>query len=356
MSLFCGGFNASNQLGCISDKKLPYKMDVPLDDLKYLANGEDHTLLIYNDGSVYALGDDEDFTIGTPNRTTYLSPEKINNIITNEKITYVHCGSFYSSYLTESGKMIICSLKQKSKPITFTPPDPIIHISGCGRSPVAINSKGHIIIFKEDPSEEVEYISTFNKPIYDIIQTDAMIACIDIDGSAYGNGILNAGNPGFAKIEALKGKKIVQISASEIHAFFITNDNNAFIFGDIYNEEMEDIKFHDLVQVFCDSIEENNPNKKEIEQDLIKTFRNNILQVSTGCTHALILTCDGKLFSYGYNNDGALLIDKESNADLPKEIKIDGKISSVLCGPIQSFVLVNHEPFVHAGAKYFNIC
>ena len=138
-----------------------------------------------------------------------------------------------------------------------------------------------------------------------------MIACVDIDGCAYGNGILNKGNHEFAKIDALKGKKIRQISSSEIHAFFVTDDNNAFIFGDLYNEEMDDIKFHDIVQVFCDSIEENDPNKKEIEQNLIKTFRNNISQISTGCTHALILTCDGKLFSYGYNNDGALLIDKE---------------------------------------------
>ena len=228
-------------------------------------------------------------------------------------------------------------------------------ISGCGRSPVAIDSKGNVFIFKEDPASDPDYISTFEKPIYDITQTDALTVCLDISGCTYGNGLLNGGSSDFAKIDALKEKKIRSISSAEIHAFFVTDDNNAFIFGDIYNEEIDDIKFHDIVQVFIDSIEEDEPNKKEIEQNLIKTFRNNILQISTGCTFALILTCDGRLFSYGYNNDGALLIDKESCADIPKEIKINGKISSILCGPLQSFVLVDHEPFVHAGAKYFNV-
>lgn len=356
MTLYCGGFNASNQLGCISDKNLPYKMDVPVDGLRCLTNGEDHSILVYNNGSVYAVGDDEDFTIGTPNRTLYLSPEKIDSIISKEKIIYAHSGSFYSSYLTESGKIIICSLKQKENPITFAPENPIIHLSGCGRSPVAIDSKGNAYIFKDDPSIEPEYISYFDKPIYDICQTDAFTACIDIDGCALGNGILNNGNHEFVKIEALKNKKIKQISACEIHAIFVTDDNNAFIFSDIYNEEMDDIGFHDLVDVFCDSIEDDDPNKDILKDNLIKTFRNNIAQVATGCTHALILTCDQKLFCYGYNNDGALLIDKESCADLPKEIKIEGQISSILCGPLQSFVLVNHEPLAHAGAIHFNIC
>lgn len=355
MAVFCGGFNASNQLGGIYGKKSPFQMAIPLHNLKCLSNGEDHTIFVYEDGTVLALGDDEDFTIGTPERTTYTNPENITSRISQEKIIFAHCGSFYSSYLTESGKIIICSLKRKEEPITYVHHNPIIFLSGGGRHPVAIDSEGKILIFKEDPSAQPDYVASFEAPIVDIVQTDAFIACIDVNGRTYGNGILNNGQETFCEIEFLKDTKIRRLAASEIHAFFITEDNNAFIFSDIYNEEIEDIRFHSIESVFVKSIEDDGTiNKSEEENKIIQTFRNNILQIATGSSHALILTCDNQLYSYGYNNDGALLLGSQDHADPPMKISIDNQISYIDAGPLQSFVFVNQKPLIHPGLSYFN--
>ncbi|OHT00652.1 hypothetical protein TRFO_32621 [Tritrichomonas foetus] len=330
MTLFCGGFNASNQLGIVKEKVTPYMMNVSLDGLKCISNGEDHTILVYEDGTVLALGDDEEFTIGTEKRTTYISPEKIDlSNISTEKVVFAHCGSFYSAYLTESGKMIVCSAYKKDEPILIEHSNPIIHVAGGGRAPCAIDSEGGILLFQNDPSEKYEYIK-LEKQIYDITQTDAFVACVAVDGTVYGNGILNNGQPEFAQIETLKDKKVKRVVSAEIHCIFITLDNKAIIFSDIYNEEMDDIGFHEIEEI-------------------------NITQAATGGTHALFLTPEGDLYAYGYSADGALLLGKEQEADPPKKIPMPGKISWIDCGHLQSFVLVNREPFVHPGAAFFSI-
>lgn len=51
------------------------------DDLVWLTSGEDHTVFIFRDGTTSALGDDEDYAIGTTNRMAADSFEATASIV-----------------------------------------------------------------------------------------------------------------------------------------------------------------------------------------------------------------------------------------------------------------------------------
>lgn len=227
--ILAAGFNGTSQLGDISDTFKPSPLKVSVDGIVCLASGEDHTVIIYNDGAGIALGDDEDYAIGTNERTVYRGPVKLD--IEGEPLAYAACGTYYSCYLTKGGDLIMCSMFCKNKRVRTHMDKKFIYVTGNERSICAINEDGVVFCFDQNP-EEPPKSHSFDFPICDITKGQTFIIAVDVNGNAYGNGFLNNWNDEFVKITSIE--RVSRVFGNYNHVIAIDAEGKAYVSGSGY--------------------------------------------------------------------------------------------------------------------------
>jgi alpha-tubulin suppressor-like RCC1 family protein len=338
MSLIAAGYNASLQLGSGHTGSPPTKLPINTDDLIWLTSGEDHTVFVFRDGKASALGDDEDYAIGTTKRMVYGKPTIVD--LETEKFRFAHCGQYYSSYVSITGELTICSMCRPNRPIVFKCPSPVVYVAGTPKWPVAIDETGAAHFFTEDCDQPPVKV-TLSKPIYDISVTHCLALAITTDGTAYGSGILNSGEAALAPIPSLAGIQCRVSFASDGHAGVVTRDGKVFVCGEGESGELglgeavKDVGEFRLLSALAD---------------------HRIVQAATGLAHSLFLADTGKVYGCGTSRDGQLFMGTDTdNCFLPTELPIAETVSWITCGQLQSFALVGQNALVHAGMNHFGI-
>ena len=344
MALVAAGYNASQQLGDGHDGSRPVKIPVSAEDLVCVTSGEDHTVFVMRDGTALALGDDEDYAIGTSDRMIYAQPTKVEFGDKKKEqpvIAWAHCGQYYSSYLTNNGELYTCCMFRPRQTAKIKRDIPFVYLSGCVASPCAVDKNGTAWLFKDDPFEPPKQIK-LPLPICEIVFGRDIAIAITSDGTAYGNGFLNNDSEEFAAIPSLSDKKCKQAFACDAHGGVVTEDGEVFVVG--YGD-------NGLLGLGEDVTETLEFTKLEMQ--------NKIVMGATGLEHTVLLDEAGQLWGCGYNRDGALFLgppseDGEKDTHfVPTQLPIDGKATFVTCGHIQTIALIGAEPPDRLGWKAF---
>ena len=170
--------------------------DIPIDPkkLKAFSPGLDFSAYVTTDGEAFVIGDDREFSLGTSKRQIYENPTKVqfDCIDKNDKFVSVHCGSFYTVYLTESGTIVYSSFNTDTqKPAVHKLDSKAVFISGGMSKPVALDENGDIYLFDTDP-EKAPTKYHLDEPVYDIcgcdnVFTDGFNVAVTVSGKVYSN-------------------------------------------------------------------------------------------------------------------------------------------------------------------------
>lgn len=337
--LAASGRNEDHQLGFESDGLVPSLVPVELNDIICIAAGADHSVFIYEDGHVMALGDDREYQIGTDKRVIYTQPAPVS--FEGEYITWAHCGEMYTAYLSVDGIIFLCSSKypDERKKIELED-EPFIYICGNFKDIGAIDQKGRIHIYDED-LEEAPQVFTLPKPSYDMALGNNFTLAITVDGEVYGFGVINDNRPTFTIIPSLKGISCSRVFAYSAHAAVLTKDGKVYTYGDGTSGQLGSGK---------------NEETKSFNE--ITAIDKKVVSMDVGEGHTVFVLESGEVYSCGYNSYGQLMLGPAADFEVFKPQKVQtffGNATFVRCGQCNSFIMFNQPAFLHPGAKALSI-
>jgi alpha-tubulin suppressor-like RCC1 family protein len=126
-------------------------------------------------------------------------------------------------------------------------------------------------------------------------------------------------------------EKVIQISTADLHTLFLTDQNRVFSFGSKYHGQLEHGEF-------------------VAQPELLKTVplhpSEKIIRISAKGFHSLLLSNEGRVFSFGHGSFGQLGHGTEHSLDLPHEIQgfqlsEQETVVNIFAGPTQSFALTS---------------
>lgn len=285
-------------------------------DIKKICLGNDHSVILFKDGTAIAFGDDTKFHIGTQNRQIYKKAHQISFSSSHNLFDNIFCGDDYTIYLTIDGALIYCNdeCKKKSKKKS-SKSDPVykeklislecrpVYISGSWEAPVAIDNNGDFYIFDSNPKVAPQKVHLqSNEKVVDICRCDSedyqFIAVVTENGNVYGNGLLNHNKfDEFALVESLQGHKISRIFGYSRHCLALSDDGKLFGVGLNWHGQLGT----DRVPETSSFVEIEMPENKKV------------VDVCVGNLHSAVATADGSLYTFGSNFYGQLL--KEHSGD-----------------------------------------
>lgn len=339
------GYNKHSQLGVLSNGTnsmnlpivtIPTQIPIDPNDLACISCGSSHSIFVMKNGKVLASGSDEDFQIGSENRTIYKEPTEIN--ISAEPIKWATCGDFYTCYLTASGAIIICSKKNKGEKINVTLQKPAIMVAGSDKAPAAIDCDGAVYLFDHDPLKPpIRYVLPL--PVYDISRCCDFTVAITTDGVAYGNGILNNKSEDFAPIKSLQGLVVRRVFGFSGHCAVLINDGRLMLYGDNASGQLGTIADYSFDFTFATALKDND-----------------VVHVDVGSYHTIAVCYDGSVYGFGDNTYQQLFLNQTGvDCFTPTKAPIEGKATYVECGNFHSFLIVGAPRPEHPGMSHFQL-
>lgn len=353
--LFVAGLNNYNQLFTETKKNNPDKIPcldtfthISLDpsNIADFSLGGTFSAYITKDGQAFGIGDDTNFCLGTSKRQVYKTPVQIqfSQIDPNDKFVSVHCGSYYTAYLTESGLIIYCSYyTQDFVPVIHRLPAKAIYLSGGILKPVAIDENGDFYLFKENPVKEPKQYH-LDEPVYDIIGCDNVFSSgftivITVSGKIYSNGSFSEENPTFAIVPELSQIDCQRVFGIHRHCIAITRKNQVNFMGSNSSGQFG-----------------NGDSKCEARTDfermsIFDSYK--ILTAAAGYGHTLYLTSNGKLLGCGNCEYGQCGIGSFENSNIlcDLHLPVEKAPTHVWAGPFSSALLFDAEAPKHRGIE-----
>ena len=333
--LYVSGNNQYGQLGLGDNEKRSTLTEVSSDyynnkTIKQIAAGGNHSLILTEDGEVYAFGRNDKGQLGLGDRNDRNVPTKLNSSnYDNKKIIQVSIGTAHSLILTEDGKI-------------YSFGDNSTGQLGLG------NVLGKIVPTKIDSSHYG------NKKIVQVIAGGAHSFILTEGGEVYafgnnGFGRLGLGDSNIRKFPTkidsshYGDKKIVQVIAGGAHSFVVTEDNDIYAFGYNGNGQLG----------LNDTTSRNTPTKLDSTNYDNKT----IAQITAGGYHTLIRTTDGEVYAFGNNNFGQLGLGDNEKRLVP--IKLDSanydnkSVVQIAAGGFHSAILISNSKIYTFGQNNF---
>lgn len=341
MSVYGAGSNDYRQLVCESDAediegcnyvRKPTRVPIEANDIQCISSGYLHSVFIYKNGAVFCAGDDSKFQIGTKERKFYMNLIEIN--VSNDPITWVHCGSYYTIYLTQKGEVIICSDQCIGKSISYIANSPVRLIAGSCVAPCAIDSCGVVYLFDKNPEIEPKKYR-FACPASDIARCNDFAIILTNDNILYGNGKLNNGKNEFVPIIQLSSYTIKNVFGYSSHAAVISNDGKVLMYGN-----------NSFGQ--CGNSDSKFNNEFSLVQSLDEY---KITQIALGVNHTIFITEEGTALSCGANYYAQTMSGHAGGeVKIPIPLSFEEQATYAVCGDESSFLFFSiklHIPEHH---------
>lgn len=339
MRVFASGLNEGGQIGPTSDStvngnsmvKNPVELKLPQTGLVTAACGADHTVFLYNDGSVWALGNNAKLHIGGSVRKIFKTPTKVQ--ICDEKIVSLACGRCYTAYLTECGKIIYCSEKGGCR--TFECDRKMVFVAGGTHAPIALDEDGVIYVFDENPKKSVIKYE-LGCPVFDVACGPNWILAITTEGVAYGNGQLNDFNDDFEAISSLDGVYCTRAFGHSFHAAVLAEDGSVYMWGNGISGQLG-----------------NKSCEKSFDFEKVDALADlEIAHVDMGNDYTMFLTTEGDVYGCGANNCGQLMLGSSASKVVqPMKSPLLEDITFICCGAFHTLALTCTKPQKHRGAE-----
>ncbi|HEK8924581.1 TPA: chromosome condensation regulator [Clostridioides difficile] len=311
------GKNTEYMLGLGKDTKTVKTFTkLPISNVKMIAIGTNHTLLLTNDGFVYAAGrnDKNQFGIGELPDTIYYKFTKLPL----QNVKYIACGEGSSYYIDNDNLAYSCGNNNYGQ-------------LGLGTN-ADIKDTLNRNTFTKINIDNVKSICISLYSAYIIKNDNTCYSC-----GSNGTGQLGLGDNNnrdiFTKINIDNVKKI---SVGSNHTALLKDNNELYFTGYNSNGEYGD---------------------NTIISKNIFTLSNekNILDVNCSSNHTFILKNDGILYSTGYNKYGESLIDNKY--DIINTItytKVTDNIKSIHSSKQHSFLIDKDNNILVGGLNNFN--
>lgn len=320
--------------------------NIPIDPkkLKDFSSGLDFSAYVTVDGEAFVIGDDREFSLGTSKRQIYENPTKVqfDLIDKNDKFVSVHCGNFYTVYLTESGAIIYASFNSDtSKPALHRLDSKAVFISGGMLKPIALDENGDIYLFDTDPEQKPTKYH-LDEPVYDVcgcdnVFTDGFVVAVTVSGKVYSNGSFSEETNEFRLVEEFCETKIQRVFGIHRHCLAISDSNQVFVMGSNVTHQHG-----------------NGRTDSTNRFSRIHYFESNkIVCAGAGYSHSAFVTDQGELFVCGSSEFGQLGLSSYETAIVVTNVKLpsDKKVKYVWTGSYSTFALINAEPPQHRGIE-----
>jgi alpha-tubulin suppressor-like RCC1 family protein len=337
--LYAWGSNYAGQLGDGTEEVRLLPVPVNMEALEgksisLLSTGPDHSLIITNDGSMYAWGDNEQGQLGINSLTNALSPTLVNqtDAAIGSSISSISTGGNHTLVLTSTGKVTSWGTNSAGQLGDGTNTDlqlapipvstagvlagKVVSSIAAGHAhSLALTSDGMVYAWGSNyygqlgDGPSIQQLSPVQvgrtvfqgKTMRSIIAGGNHSFAITIDNQLYGWGY----NPNYQLGDGttttrrfpipidIPEKIISFLATCQHHTIALTSDNMLFAWGKNQHGQIGD----------GTSIDRRIPSPV----DMTGVLRGKTVSViSVGFVHSLVLTADGQMFAFGSNSEGQL--------------------------------------------------
>ena len=338
--------------------ELNRRINILSSGIKQIACGNDHSMLLLGDGSLWSCGYNGDGQLGLGDTTTRTTFTQVTTNINND-VKEVVCGGSHTFILKNDGSVWCCGLNNWGQlglgtsdynaHSTFTQVTNDVKQIACGNQ--------HTFILKNDGSvwscgnnytgalglNDTTDRTTFTQVTTNINNDVKQIACgsshtfiIKNDGSVWSCGRNNNGRLGlgdttqrntFTKVTTNINNDVKQIACGSSHTFILKNDGSIWACG--YNSSGQ--------LGLGDTTDRNTFTK------VITNINNDVKQIDCSGECTFILKNDGSVWSTGYNYNGNLGLNDKTNRTTFTQVttNINNDVKQIDCGGNHTFILKN---------------
>ena len=286
-------------------------------DIKYISTGPENSWAINDNKYVYSWGNNKQGQLGLGDMINRFSPILIPGL---DNIIQISASAFRSFALNTKGRVYIFGRfgDEGSNPTLIPELINIIQISTGKLHTLALTKNGEIYAFGNNDYGQlglghniIQIMSILvTEAPNNIIQTaigSNHSLCLTNDGHIYSfgkneNGQLGLGDNNDKNIPTLipNINDIIQISARGDSSLALSNTGKIYAFG-LNNYGQLGLKSSNRINI----------------PTLVQEAPNNIIQISIGIYHSLILRVDGKIYAFGLNNLGQLGLGDNISRNIP---------------------------------------
>lgn len=325
------GYNYAGQLG-VSDNSgtataNPNPILLSIDNVKLLAPGNNHTLALKNDGTVYAWGDNSRGQLGNGTTTASINPVQVTGLSnikaiaggSNHSVALATDGKVYAWGLNADGQLGDDSTTQRTAPVESKITD-VVEIAAGGSHTVARKANGTVWVWGQNWNGQVgiNTSTASEKPtqvinltdVKKIVSGNSHILALTNNGDVYAWGQNNQGQIGDGTTENVLAPKLIFSNAKDIaagsqHSVILKNDGTVYAFGNNFNGEVG-----------------NGSADEKITSPTQVAVLTNIKSITAAGASSMAISNDGKIFAWGKNSNGQLGDGTTTVAKTPVEILI----------------------------------
>jgi hypothetical protein len=346
---YAWGWNHYGQLGngaSYTDSSVPVAVTASGKTFSAIAAGLQHSLLLGNDGVIYAVGNNQYGCLGSsrPVYTGWLTPVDTTGVLSGETITSIKCGQFSSFALTATGKLAAWGYNNTGQLGDGSMTD--------RNSPILVDATGVMS----------------GKSIVQVAGGWGHTIALASDGTlfAWGDGTMGAlGNGGSTSTTtpvpvdqsgALSGVRIVSIAAGYDTSAALSDSGQLYAWGmNVYGQMGNgSSSAYEAVPVQVD------------QASTMSGMR--ITGFVMGSYHILAQAEDGSLWTWGFNRDGILGTGlTDTSITLPTKVLTSGVlngrtaavlsaarwVSGVLAGPPSTSTSTTTSTFAFTGRRSY---
>ncbi len=340
-----GGCNLGNDF--YYNKYFPFLMK-NLTDIVSISAGFNHSLAIKKDGSLWAWGHNMlgQLGIGENNHGVSTPTQVVNigNVISADaggefSIALDTYGNLWTWGNNYNGQLGNGTFKNSNIPIKVPNLSNIISVSAGYNYALALRQDGTVWAWGKNTCGELGNgtYEDSNIPVqvlnlFDIVSVSAgyfHALALKADGTVWAWGCNSSGQLGIGNREnrnipdqVLNLDNIISISAGQSHSIALKNDGSVWTWGsNVYGElGIDENSWWSLEPIPLQSL-------------------NDIISISAGASHSLVLKKDGSVWAWGYNNCGQLGIGDTLSRNVPIMVSKLSKATKISAGYFISFAI-----------------
>ena len=295
---------------------------IEIGDIKQIACGDSHTVILKNDGSVWVCGLNNNGQLGLDNTNNKITFTQVTTNIDND-VKQVACGRDHTFILKNNGS-----------------------IWGCGK-----NTYGQLGLGVDDTNNRY----TFTQVIYNVSNDVKQIVCggystfiLKNDGSLWSCGHNGYGQLGlgdntdkttFTQVTTDISNDVKQVACGRYHTVILKNDGSIWSCG--YNADGQ-------LGLGVDDT-----NNRYTFTQTIYNINNDVKQVACGFYSTFILKNDSSIWSCGLNDYGQLGLGDTTNRTTFTQVKMYFDIKQIASGNEYSVVLTNDGDVYSCGRNNY---
>lgn len=347
----------SNTFGCLSHSwedgsTLPSPIiGLQRLSIKSFSVGSFHCAAVYNDGSIFGWGYNEDSQIGLPKidqtLQIYSHPTQIHNCFDSIQIEKVKCGLNFTLFLDSNGEVYIASKKNERNAIeklNISNDIKCINIFG-NYVPWVLCQDGSIYRVFKYAKDYTRFSLNLNENnnqtdhIKDIISIrEGSVLLITEGGKLFGLGSIVRESTFFIEIDLAKNApqsnnnhdqtiKVKQIAGTSCHFIVLTEDGDVYVWG----------KNEDGQLGIGNKIDQKDP---FVFVKLPQFSQSKIVEVAAGGKFSIFICENGDLWATGNGKDGQTMLGDEHERLIPEKSLVVHNVTSVFCGDSFTYVFI----------------